>query len=146
AAAIKAALTAPVMSLVGAAANIAVTADSNTAGQMVVIVSFIGALDGIAQNAMTAAIFTAPGAVTAPARTIGGFGHQFNGGFLSLGSDAGLGSTPLTLSSGTIWADTAARTIATPLALSGAVTLGGRRDYGGTNSLTFTGPATLVAN
>src|SRR5262249_18443564 len=66
-----------------------------------------------------------------------------------IGINAALGNAPLAISGGTIWADGGARTVATPLLLAGnTITLGGRRDFGGTFGLEFTNarPLTLQAN
>ena len=130
------------------AGNVEVFTSTNGAGQMLILVRFKTELAAINVGALTVAITTAPGTATAVTANVTGIGTAHTAGFLSLGANNALGTLPVSVSGGVIWADGGDRVISTPLVMAGNFTAGGRRDFGGTNDLNFTtmGARTLLAN
>ncbi|HEX3658961.1 MAG TPA: autotransporter-associated beta strand repeat-containing protein [Pirellulales bacterium] len=86
---------------------------------------------------------TGTGTISLAAATSGTSGGTIvNGGILDVGNNTALGTSVLTLTSGSLWADSTGSssiTLANPFVINGAsLTFGGRRDFGGTNDLTLT--------
>ena len=67
-------------------------------------------------------------------------------GILSVGADGVLGAGSLALNGGVVWATGGDRVITNGISIGGNPSLGGRRDYGGTNALTFTNWAGTALN
>ncbi|HEY5311398.1 MAG TPA: autotransporter-associated beta strand repeat-containing protein, partial [Pirellulales bacterium] len=96
--------------------------------------------------ALTAAE-TGTGTISVATAIVGG-GTILNGGILDVGSNTALGTGVLTLTSGSLWADSTGSssiTLANSFIINGAsITLGGRRDFGGTSALTLLSAAPLT--
>src|SRR6266496_1197471 len=108
-----------------------------------VTVSFIGALAGANQTLMTVFNNSLTGGTTpslsVATTTTGVFATTLNAGVLAVGDNAALGTGGLALNGGAVWAAGGNRNLANAVSLGGIVILGGRRDYGDTNTVTFTG-------